>query len=333
MGLRTKCSLPIRDQQMIRSRSWLEFDKVRVIRREYITSGNFKNWAIPQAKHEWVLIVDADERLTPALCNEIILELSRGPSEDGYWIYRDNHFMGKRLRFGDARSDRVLRLFHRDRGRYEGPSDHGEVRISTGRVGVLKNKMQHFSVWNYDQLFEKMHRYTTLQAQQWSENGRDTSYFKLLVRPMFRFVRELILQGGILNGKAGIQTAWIAAFYSFNKQARLWTLNHGEQQPDAGVKNVSGQWPSASTSTKIELPRVDRWSPPIPNGGDRRATNGGDRRATLIACQSHKFRALPKRGHSTEKVAQCIPDGFSSLVHRRQRLRNKPLCFAQRLCR
>lgn len=211
----------------------LEFDKVRVIRREYITSGNFKNWAIPQAKHEWVLIVDADERITPQLAEEIVLELGRGPTEDGFWIYRDNHFMGKRLRFGDARSDRVLRLFHRDRGRYEGPSDHGEVRISTGRVGVLKNKLQHFSVWSYDQLFEKMHRYTTLQAQQWSDNGRDTSYFKLLVRPMFRFFREFILQGGILDGKAGIQTAWIAAFYSFNKQARLWTLNHGEQQPDA----------------------------------------------------------------------------------------------------
>jgi glycosyltransferase involved in cell wall biosynthesis len=216
----------------------LEFNKVRVIRREYITSGNFKNWAIPQAKHEWILIVDADERVTPQLANEITLELSRGPSEDGFWIYRDNHFMGKRQRFGDARSDKVLRLFHRDRGRYEGPSDHGEVRISTGRVGVLKNKLQHFSVWNYDQLFEKMHRYTTLQAQQWSENGRDTSYFKLLVRPMFRFFRELILQGGILDGKVGIQTAWIAAFYSFNKQARLWTLNHGEPQPDVeGERN------------------------------------------------------------------------------------------------
>ena len=210
----------------------LEFEKVRVINREYITSGNFKNWAIPQAKHEWVLIVDADERITPELANEIILELSRGPSEDGFWIYRDNHFMGKKLRFGDARSDKVLRFFHRDRGRYEGPSDHGEVRISTGRVGVMKNKMQHFSVWDYDQLFDKIHRYTTLQAQQWSENGRDTSYFKLLIRPMFRFVREYILQFGILDGKAGIQTAWIAAFYSFNKQARLWTLNHGEIQPN-----------------------------------------------------------------------------------------------------
>ncbi len=210
----------------------LEFDKVRIIERDYITSGNFKNWAIPQATHEWVLIVDADERITPELSYEIILELSRGPQEDGYWIYRDNHFMGHKLKYGDARSDRVLRLFHRDRGRYEGPSDHGEVRISTGRVGFLKNKMQHYSVWDYDQLLEKIHRYSTLQAQQWSEMGRDTSYFKLLVRPMFRFFREYILQGAILDGKKGLQTAWISAFYSFNKQARLWTLNHGLPKPN-----------------------------------------------------------------------------------------------------
>jgi glycosyltransferase involved in cell wall biosynthesis len=208
-----------------------EFGKTRIIEREYITSGDFKNWAIPQAKHEWVLIVDADERIKPSLAEEITLELSRGPSADGYWIARENHFMGHRLRFGDARSDKVLRLFHRDRGRYAGPSDHGEVHISTGRVGKLREKMQHFSVWDYDQLFDKNHRYTTLQAQQWSEQGRDTSYFKLLVRPMWRFFREYILQGSILDGKAGIQTAWIAAFYSFNKQARLWTINHGKDQP------------------------------------------------------------------------------------------------------
>lgn len=210
----------------------LDFDKVKVITREYITSGNFKNWAIPQAKHEWVLIVDADERITPELADEIVLELSRGPAQDGYWIYRDNHFMGKKLRFGDAGSDKVLRLFHRDRGRYEGPSDHGEVRISTEKVGSLSAKMQHFSVWDYDQIFEKMQRYTTLQAEQWRETGKDTSYFKLLVRPMFRFFREYILQGGILDGKPGIQNAWLAAFYCFNKQARLWRMNHGEFQPN-----------------------------------------------------------------------------------------------------
>ncbi len=99
-----------------------EFSKVRVIRRDYITSGDFKNWAIPQAANEWVLIVDADERVTPELADEIVLELSRGPMEDGYWIYRDNHFLGHRLKFGDARTDKVLRLFHRDRGLTRGPA-------------------------------------------------------------------------------------------------------------------------------------------------------------------------------------------------------------------
>ncbi len=210
----------------------LEFDKVRIIEREYVTSGDFKNWAIPQARHEWVLIVDADERITPALRTEIQLELSRGPAADGYWIGRNNHFMGQPLHYGDARTDKVLRLFHRDRGRYDGPSDHGEVRVSTGNVGKLKEKMDHFSVWDYDQIYEKIKRYTTLQAEQWHEQGKDTSSFKLLIRPMWRFFREYILQGSILDGKAGIQTAWVAAFYSFNKQARLWTINHGLDQPD-----------------------------------------------------------------------------------------------------
>jgi glycosyltransferase involved in cell wall biosynthesis len=210
----------------------LRYPKTRLIQRDYITSGDFKNWAIPQAANEWVLIVDADERLTPALIEEIQLELSRGPSFDGYWINRVNHFMGHRLKFGDARSDRVLRLFHRDKGRYEGPSDHGEVKISSRLVGKLTNSMLHYSVWEYDQLFEKMDRYTTLQAKQWSEKGLDTSYFKLLIRPAFRFFREYIMQGAILDGKAGVQTAWLAAFYSFSKQARLWELNHAFEQTE-----------------------------------------------------------------------------------------------------
>lgn len=211
------------------------FEKVTIVERDYITSGDFKNWAIPQAKNEWVLIVDADERITPELAEEIEMTLRRGAEFDGYWINRDNHFMGHPLKFGDARSDDVLRLFRRDLGRYYGPSDHGEVEVSTKNVGRFNHSMKHYSVWDYDQLYHKLHRYTKLQAQQWDEAGKDTSYFKLLVRPMWRFFREYILQGSILDGKAGLQTAWICAFYSFNKQARLWeiTQSHNQQDPDA----------------------------------------------------------------------------------------------------
>lgn len=207
------------------------FDKVRIIEREYITSGDFKNWAIPQARHSWVLLVDADERLTPGLAEEIEMVLSRGPEFDGYWINRNNFFLGHPMRWGDARTDQVLRLFQRDMARYSGPSDHGEIEISSGRVGTLRHSLTHWSIWSYDQLNAKLQRYTSLQARQWQESGKDASYFNLLVRPFFRFFREYILQLGILDGKVGLQQAWIAAFYSWSKQARLWELNHGKPQP------------------------------------------------------------------------------------------------------
>ncbi len=207
------------------------YPKVRVIQREYITSGDFKNWAIPQAAHEWILLLDADERATPALLQEIFLELSRGPMKDGYRIYRDNHFMGHRVYHGDAKTDSVIRLFRRDACRYQGPSDHGEIALPASRVGCLKGRLLHYTTWSYNHLLAKYNRYTSLQAQQWADSKRDASYFNLLVRPMWRFFREFILQGGFRDGKIGVQQAWLAAFYSFQKQARLWELNHALEQP------------------------------------------------------------------------------------------------------
>lgn len=207
-----------------------EFAKVRVIEREYRTSGDFKNWAIPQALHEWIVLLDADERLTEPLRDEI-LSTVQTPTCDGYWIYRANHFMGHPVPYGDSGTDKVVRLFRRDLGRYVGPSDHGEVQIASGRVGVLNEKMLHYTCWDYDQVFQKFHRYTKLQAEQWHERGKDTSYLRLFVNPIGRFIREYFLQLGFLNGKAGVQLAMLAAFYSFMKQARLWELNHGLPQP------------------------------------------------------------------------------------------------------
>ena len=96
----------------------------RIIEREYICSANFKNWAIPQARHEWVLIVEADERVTPELAAEIRQRLSPTPTADGFWISRLNHLMGRPIRHTDWGRDRVLRLFRRDLCQYIGPGDH-----------------------------------------------------------------------------------------------------------------------------------------------------------------------------------------------------------------
>lgn len=211
-----------------------EMGGCRVIEREYRTSGDFKNWAIPQATHEWILLVDADERVTPELADEIQNVLAN-PRHDGYWIFRDNHFMGHRVKHCGWNHDKVLRLFRRDLGRYEGPSDHGEVIISTGRVGRLKQPFLHYTVWSYDQLFHKFHRYTSLQAEQWYEQGKKPNLLRLTLNPPFRFFRDFVLQLGFLDGLVGFQISMIAAFYTFTKQARLWQLYYGLAQPDPEV--------------------------------------------------------------------------------------------------
>jgi len=204
----------------------------RVISREYINSGDFKNWAIPQASHPWVLLVDADERVTPALANEIRAQLERGPEQDGYRIFRDNHFLGHPVRHGSWASDNVLRFFRRDCGRYSGPSDHGRIRISTQRVGTLREHLLHYTYWSYDQMFRKFQRYAKLQAGEWYVQGRRPSVVQLLFRAPLRFVRDYVLKRGFLDGTVGIQVAATSSIYCFLKQAHLWELHYGRTQSD-----------------------------------------------------------------------------------------------------
>lgn len=204
----------------------------RVIQRDYRTSGDFKNWAIPQANNDWVLILDADERVTPALAHEIRELLASPPAHDGYWIHRRNHLMGHRVRYTDWGRDRVLRLFRRDLGRYSGPSDHGEVEIEGGRIGALLAPLDHYTLWSWGAYLQKFDRYTRVQAEQWFAAGRPASYWRMLLQPPLRFLRDFVLHRGFLDGSAGVQIAWVSAFYSFMKQARLWELHHGLHQRD-----------------------------------------------------------------------------------------------------
>ncbi|MHB8861343.1 MAG: glycosyltransferase family 2 protein [Pirellulaceae bacterium] len=203
----------------------------RIIEREYVNSGDFKNWAIPQAAHDWVLILDADERIPDALAQEIRTLLGRGPAQDGYWIRRSNFFMGHPVRFSGWGNDRVLRLFRRDLGAYRGGTDHAEVEIASGRVGILKQQLVHYSYWSYDEYFERLQRYTSYQAHKWHREGRRANVFKLVLNMPLRFLHAYIFRLGFLDGLVGFQVCALTGFYSFLKQARLWQLQRGRTRP------------------------------------------------------------------------------------------------------
>ena len=173
-----------------------------IIQREYEYSASQKNWAIPQATHEWILLVDADERITPELKNEIQNILKNGSDCAGYWIYRDNLFMGRQLKNSGIKGDKCIRLFRKSLCKYEDKHVHAEI-IADGKVDFLKNKMLHDTYVNIDKFYVKMNRYATWQAEDYAKKQSKVNFFHLWLKPNFRFFKHFIIGGGFRDGFEG----------------------------------------------------------------------------------------------------------------------------------
>lgn len=204
----------------------------RIIEREYINSANFKNWAIPQAKYEWVLIVDSDERVSPELANEIsdILETD-SPEKDGYFIGRRNYLFGKLVKRSGWGTDKVLRLFRRDLAKYKDMRVHSEIIISSGNVGKLKEKFEHYTYWDYFQIMKTYDMYTTWAAEDMRDKGKKPRFIHLTFTPAWRFFRHYFLQRGFLDGKAGLVVSGLSMYYVFLKYAKLWKMTLSQKRP------------------------------------------------------------------------------------------------------
>ncbi|MFO0821355.1 MAG: glycosyltransferase family 2 protein [Pirellulales bacterium] len=205
----------------------------KVIEREYVNSANFKNWAIPQAKYEWILIVDADERVTDEVANEIREILDAPPENiDGYWIYRLNHFLGYPIRYGGWGNDKVLRLFRQSVGRYQQRWVHAEVELEKSRVSRLKNKMIHYTTWSSEHYLKKLDRYATWGALNLRDEGQAPSVARIFLHFPVRFLQLYVLKRGFLDGLPGFQVCMMLAFYGLLKQFRLWEQHHKLPAPD-----------------------------------------------------------------------------------------------------
>jgi glycosyltransferase involved in cell wall biosynthesis len=198
----------------------------RIIEREYINPASFKNWAIPQASHPWVLIVDADERMTPELAEEIRAVVSgAAPQKDGYWINFRGFFMGHELRFAGWNTA-ACRLIRRGRVWYRAGRIHEEIDIEDEHAGRLRGRLLHYSYWTYDEYLRKYSHYTRLGALDLHDRGRRATFASLLIRPMLRFVHLYVIRGGFLDGLPGLQVCMLTAFFNtFMKQARLWEMH------------------------------------------------------------------------------------------------------------
>jgi glycosyltransferase involved in cell wall biosynthesis len=182
-----------------------------------------KNFAADQASHDWIFSLDADERVTPALADEIRALLESDPPAAGYRIPRVAFHCGRWIRSTDWYPDYQLRLYHRRRARWAGRHVHESVRAD-GPVARLRGEIRHYAYRDLAHHLQTMDRYTSLAARQMFEDGRRASWIDILITPRLTFFRNYVLRGGFRDGMPGLIVSAMNAYYVGLKFAKLWEL-------------------------------------------------------------------------------------------------------------
>lgn len=196
-----------------------EANGARVQHRPFDDFGRQKQAALDLSMGEWVLSVDADERLSPALAKEILETIADPGALDGYAIRRELIYLGKRLRFGGTQNDWVMRLARRSVARFSLSTVH-ERMIVEGTEGRLRATMDHVKYRSLSEHVASIDHYTTLVARERYVQGLRFSMLHVLRIPGEVWSR-LILKGGVLDGRIGVIHAAMSAFYTFLKYAKL----------------------------------------------------------------------------------------------------------------
>jgi glycosyltransferase involved in cell wall biosynthesis len=205
----------------------------RVVERAWPGFAEQKQFASEAAGHEWIFSLDADERVSDGLRDEILAlrRSGEGRLADGYRVPRRSFYMGRWIRGGGWYPDHQLRFYRRARGRWEGAHVHESVKIQPGgRVETLRGDILHYGfrdAAHHHQMIGE--RYAPLSARKMFEAGRRTSALSIAAAAPTAFVRSFVLKGGFRDGLAGLAIARFAAHHAFLKHLMLWEMQKGSK--------------------------------------------------------------------------------------------------------
>jgi glycosyltransferase involved in cell wall biosynthesis len=197
---------------------------VRTFRDDWRGFAGHKNLAVERCSCPWILVLDADERVTFALQREIQGVLGDPGARDGYLIPRRSYFLGRWIRGCGWYPDESVRLFRRGRGRFADRAVHEAVLVE-GRVGRLEAPLEHFTYDSISAFLQRMDRYSTLAAEELHRAGRIARPRDLTFRPIWTFLRMFLLHRGWLEGWRGLVLSGLYAGYVFSKYAKLWEMD------------------------------------------------------------------------------------------------------------
>ncbi len=198
-----------------------ENPKVKIVQNKFEDFTKQRNIALNIAKNDWILFLDGDERITPDLKSEIIAELNKEKKQDAYYFLRKFYFAGKPLNFSGTQNDKNFRLFRKTKSHYIPEKTVHETLEVDGEVGVLKNKLLHFSVSDQESYRKKMLHYGDLKGKELFVKGKKYSFFKQYAKTFFKFFKSYILNLGILDGVAGFQLCRLQSLYVFETYESL----------------------------------------------------------------------------------------------------------------
>ncbi len=196
---------------------------VHIVQRKFDDFSSQKNYAISLAKNNWIYILDADERVSGELHKEILEAVNNPNNMVGFYIFRTFYFLEKEIKHGGWQTDKVIRLFRKDKCKYNGYLVH-EIIDYKGEVGFLNNKIDHYSYRNYDLYLKKLNHYASLQAKELYMNRKGVNILHIAVKPPFRFFVHYIIRLGFLDGFPGFVLAAQHSFGVLTRYIKLWLL-------------------------------------------------------------------------------------------------------------
>ena len=197
----------------------------KIIQRPWKGQIDQKNFALNCAKYDWVLLIDADERLSPGLIEEVKRVLLEDDVQyDGFYFPRRVYYLGRWINHGEWYPDYKLRFFRRAKGRIGGVEPHDRVELEGGRVKYLKEDLWHFTYKNIFEQVQTLNKFSSISADEMERRGSFFSLFQILLRPMVRFVTGYIIRGGFRDGIPGFIIAIASSFYVFLKYSKLWEV-------------------------------------------------------------------------------------------------------------
>lgn len=180
-----------------------------------------KNFALQQATHNWILSIDADERVSPTLKDEIIDELRSHSDVNGYYIPRRTYYLGRWINHGGWYPNYQLRLFRKDEGKWTGEQLHEKVTVA-GNTKTLRSDLLHFAYRSLSDQLKTIDRFSQASAEIMRRKGIQATPFYLMVRPPIKFLETYIYKQGFRDGIPGLINAIAYSFYVFMRYAKVW---------------------------------------------------------------------------------------------------------------